>query len=563
MTAGPYPGRVDTSHRGAPPTPSADLGLVGGEVADVRAGMLRRAAVAITGDRVSAIGPDDAIAPLARRLLDVHGGIIVPGYIEPHTHIVLANPVEFAQAVLPGGTTLAVADALPFMLLARREGLAPLLERLAGLPMKLRWLIRLHPQSFTDDDEFPLEWLRGLWRLPSAAAVGEVTRWVDVLDGDPDLRAKIRAAAQDGKRIEGHAPGASYARLAALAAAGVTSCHEAITADEVTDRLRAGLFVMLRHSSIRPDLPQLSSAVTPHAADARLMLTADGPSPALIAERGYMDHVLTVAIRSGIPPLLALRMVTLNPATYFGFADMGEIAVGRRADLNVIADLSHPRPTLVIADGRVVAQDGRLLQTFPGVSWQDAMKPAHLPRLPPEALLGPGQEVPTLRLINDVITEAAPADEVPEALHLVLLHRQGRWMARARLAGLADRVGGLATTLTSGFDPVVIGRDARDMARALHRLARQGGGLVMVEDGEEIFNLGLELGVWTARAWADVVEANRRFVELMRRRGYRYGDPVVSLLFLTFDSLPWIRITARGVWDVRARKVLSPSTPLP
>src|SRR5256712_9276415 len=99
--------------------------------------------------------------------------------------------------------------------------------------MKFRWLIRLHPQSFADTGErFSLSTLRPLWRLPSAAAVGEVTRWVDVLQGDADLTAKIRAAREDGRRVEGHAAGASFERPAAPARAGFTSWHEPVTAHE-------------------------------------------------------------------------------------------------------------------------------------------------------------------------------------------------------------------------------------------------------------------------------------------------------------------------------------------
>lgn len=532
-------------------------------MADVRAGVLRRAAVAITGDRISAIGPDDAISPGARQVIDIRGQIITPGYIEPHGHVLVASPVEFAAALLRRGTTMAMVDALPLMVLARRDRLPALLEALAALPMKLRWLIRLHPQSFTAEDVFPREWLRQLWRLPSAAAVGEVTRWVDVLAGDAELQGLIRAAREDGKRVEGHAPGASYERLAALARAGFTSCHEAITAEEVTDRLRAGLWAMLRHSSIRPDLPELARAVTPDVvASGRVMLTADGPTPIFIEETGYLDHLIEVAISSGIAPMDALRMATLNPATYYGLPDAGEVAVGKRADLNIVTDLNRPTPHLVIADGQIVARDGALIRSMPDVSWREAFEPAHLPRLPAEVFNTPVSTDIAIRLINDVITEAAPAMQSSDAVQAALIDRRGRWITRSLLAGFTHRLGGLATTISSGFDIVVLGQRPKDMAQALARVADLGGGLVIVEGGQEVFTLPLELGAFTTWPWPKVIESNRRFVALMRDRGYPFSDPVFSLLFLTFDSLPWVRLTSRGVWDVRNRKILAPSTRL-
>ena len=542
-----------------------DLALTGGSIADVRAGFVRRAAVGIANRTIARIGSDDEVATPARKVIDVSGQIIVPGYIEPHGHILLANPVEFAGALLRTGTTTAIVDSLPFMLLTPPERLPELLASLSALSMKFRWLIRLQPQSFADTGErFRVDTLRALWRQPWAAAVGEVTRWVDVLDGDPDLVSKIRAAREDGKRVEGHAAGASYERLVGLAAAGFTSCHEAVTAQEVRDRLRAGLVTMLRHSSIRPDLPELITGITRDDIEAgRVMLTADGPTPAFISEHGYLDYLLAVAMRSGLAPMDALRMVTLNPTQYYGFRDVGEVAVGKRADLNVLWDLHHPTPSLVLADGAVVAKDQRLTAPLPTPSW-DQLRPSIT--APPGAfdlLAAPQEATPGLRLVNDVITEAVPPGETsPHALRVALLGRSGQWITQTKLIGFADKLGGLATTISSGFDVLVLGQNPADMADALRHLVRMGGGLVVVEGGRDVFTLPLELGAFSLRPWAEVADANRRFNALLQARGYRFADPIFTLLFLTFDSLPWIRLTSRGLWDVRHRRVLAPAHPI-
>ena len=542
-----------------------DLALTGGSIADVRAGFVRRAAVGIANRTIARIGSDDEVATPARQVIDVSGQIIVPGYIEPHGHILLANPVEFAGALLRTGTTTAIVDSLPIMLLTPPERLPELLASLSALPMKFRWLIRLQPQSFADTGErFRVDTLRALWRQPWAAAVGEVTRWVDVLDSDPDLVSKIRAAREDGKRVEGHAAGASYERLVGLAAAGFTSCHEAVTAQEVRDRLRAGLVTMLRHSSIRPDLPELITGITRDDIEAgRVMLTADGPTPAFISEHGYLDYLLAVAMRSGLAPMDALRMVTLNPTQYYGFRDVGEVAVGKRADLNVLWDLHHPTPSLVLADGAVVAKDQRLTAPLPTPSW-DQLRPSIT--VPPGAfdlLAAPLEATPGLRLVNDVITEAVPPGETsPHALRVALLGRSGQWITQTKLIGFADKLGGLATTISSGFDVLVLGQNPADMADALRRLVRMGGGLVVVEGGRDVFTLPLELGAFSLRPWAEVADANRRFNTLLHDRGYLFTDPIFTLLFLTFDSLPWIRLTSRGLWDVRHRRVLAPAHPI-
>ncbi len=540
-----------------------DLCLVGGHLADVRAGVLLRAAVAISGERISAVGPEAALATRARQVLDVSGRVLVPGYIEPHTHVVLANPGEFAGALLRRGTTTAVVDALPFQVLVPPAMLPALLERLAALPLALRWQIRLHPPAFSGEERFALEWLRTLWQLPSVVAVGEVTRWTDVYDGVSELAAKVAAARADGRRVEGHAPGASYERLAVLAARGFSSCHEAVTAEEVLDRLRAGLHVMLRHSPIRPDLPRLAAAVTPDLwTSERLMLTADGPTPAFIEDRGYMDHVLRAAIRSGIPPLVALRLATLNPAAYYGLADRGEVVPGARADLNVLSDVAEPRPEVVIAGGQVIAENGALLRPLPAFDWGDALGPLRLPRVARD-IFAPDASLPACRLLNDVITEPAAPAAAEGLLQAALVDREGRWVTRCRFEGFAERLGGLATTVNTALDLLVVGQEPTDMAAAADRVADLGGGIAVVEGGREVFVLPLEMGgIFSARPWAAVVEANRRLSALLRVRGYRFGDPIYSLMFLTFDSLPWVRLTSRGVWDVRGRRVMAPSSRL-
>src|SRR2546425_698483 len=348
---------------------SISLCLTGGHVLDVRAASVRRAAVGIGGDRIVAIGPDDQIASRSQQIVDVAGQTIVPGYIEPHGHVILANPVEFAGAVLAHGTTTAVTDSLPLMLLAR-----------------------------------------------------------------PD-------------------------RLAALARAGFTSCHEAVTAQDVRDRLRAGLVAMLRHSSIRPDLPDLLQAITrDEIAAGKVMLTADGPTPAFIADRGYLDHLLEVAIAAGVEAIDALRMVTVNPARYYGMLDAGEIAVGHRADLNVIPDLTHPTPALVVADGKVVAMHGALTGPLTPPAWRDAYEPAVIPRLPASAFAAP-EDATGMRLVSSVITEPVPAGETPAgALRVALLDRRGRGVKRTPGIRFTQRPRGGAPPINTGGGRGVLGR---------------------------------------------------------------------------------------------------------
>ncbi|HUD99265.1 MAG TPA: amidohydrolase family protein [Bryobacteraceae bacterium] len=167
--------------------------------------------------------------------------------------------------------------------------------------------------------------------------------------GDACVLEGIAHARALGKRADGHTAGASYEKLNAIAAAGISACHEAITAREVMDRLRVGLWTMLRHSSLRPDMPELARAITGMRADTgRLMLTVDGPAPGFIAQAAFIDEALRRAVAAGVAPVTAIQMATINPATYYHMdEEVGGIAPGRRADLVLLPDLEHFRPVRV------------------------------------------------------------------------------------------------------------------------------------------------------------------------------------------------------------------------
>src|SRR5207237_8087878 len=205
---------------------------------------------------------------------------------------------------------------------------------------------------------------------PRALAVGEVTRWPDAWRGDAELLRRLGLA--HGARVEGHTAGASGEKIPAIAAAGFTSDHEPITAQEVLDRARQGIAVMLRDSSLRPDLVGLLAALkTAPALASRLMLTSDGSMPAFLRTHGFIDHLIRVALDRGVAPIDAYRMATLNPATYYGLdADLGGIAPGRYADLCVLDDLAEPRPSTVIARGKVVATGGLLVGRVAEPPWR-------------------------------------------------------------------------------------------------------------------------------------------------------------------------------------------------
>ncbi len=563
----------------------ADVYLESATVLNVYSGELYPANVAFTAGRIAYVGPNRGMVGPETQVLAFPGKILAPGYIDPHTHITgMATPVEFAREVLRTGTTTLVADAMQLVLQTPPDRIAPLLETLAAMPVRLLWAVRLHGASHLPDEAmFSLERVQALLDLDVVRTVGEVTRWPAVYYGDDDLLRKIAAALAAGRRIDGHAPGASYDRLSALAAAGWSSDHEAITAAEITNRLRAGMYTMLRHSSLRPDLPALAEALTPERArSGRLMLTADGPEAVTIAREGYLDNVIRRAIAAGIEPVLAYQMATLAPAAYVGLdEDLGGIAPGRRANLVVLDDLREPRPSTVFADGRIAAQDGVCTAPFPEIAWSDFMPRRFAPDWEPAPDLfempapGNGDTVafPAIVLENSVITRRVDVPmpvrggrlDVPSTVvRLALIDPRGRWIVRGALGNFVHRLGGLASTFNVTAHLTVLGQHPGDMARAARRVLELGGGIVAVEDGRTVLELPLPIGgIMAADRLQVIAERAAALYAFLRDRGYPHTDPHYTLLFLPLDSLPDLRITYRGVWDVRRGRVLVPRSDLP
>ena len=403
---------------------------------------------------------------------------------------------------------------------------------------------------------------------PWTVAVGEVTRWPDAHGGSKELLRRLEIAAERTLRVEGHTAGASAEKIPALAAAGFTSDHEPITAGEALDRARQGIAVMLRDSSLRPDLSGLLDALKAAPALAsRVMLTNDGAMPSFVVEHGFVDHLLRLALDRGVPPIDAYRMVTLNPATYFRRdGDLGGIAPGRYADVCVLSDLAEPRPEMVIARGRLAAEGGRLLARVPEVAWARAFT-SRTARLDVgwratarDFELPPRERYPVLRLVSAVITRREDRPLAPGDLHAALVDRAGRWIAPGVVSGLAERVDGLATTLSTDFNILVLGRTPAAMARAVNRLLDLRGGIVLVDGDEIAYELALPIGGIMGRgSFADAAVAERGLRDALAARGHPYHDPLFTLLFLSADFLPAIRLTPRGVWDVRTSRILLPA----
>jgi adenine deaminase len=540
------------------------LAVTGGTVADVYSGTWARANVEIDGGRIVYVGPREPPDHAAR--ISARGKVVAPGYIEPHTHPwCLYSPASLLESAVPDGTTTLVYDNLFFFLAHGVAGLRRIVDAMRAAPAHIRWVARLAPQSAMPDEaeRFATEIVAPLLSWPEVVASGEITSWARVARGDPRLAAGIRAAKAARRRVEGHNAGASYARLAELSAAGISADHEGIDGADALNRLRLGMWTMLRQSSLRPDLERMLRELGDVVRTSRrLMLTTDGATPSFYAERGMIGGALRVAVECGVDPMRALQMATIDPATFLGLdEELGGLAPGRRATLLMLPEIGEWRPELVLVDGRVVAQDGRLTTALPEVPWAEL--PGH-PLASPRQFADPAIYAPlagpVMRYESAVINRRGDAVDAlaPGQVRAALVARDGSRVTNGVVEGLVD-VDGFATTATTSLELLVLGRDPAAMARAAARVAQLGGGFAFAGG----WSAALEIdGLITAGRFDKAVTLEKHLSHEMAAHGYRFHDPLYSLLFASGDFLPEVRLTPRGLVEVKSGAVLEPARPL-
>jgi adenine deaminase len=570
---------VEVGLGAAPP----DLLVTGAEVVNVYTGEIVRWDVAVADGRVAAVGPDlaDTAGPQTERL-DARGKVLVPGFFDAHTHLdtFVAVP-ELLREAIPRGLTAVVTEMAQLSSALGAAGARWFLETLGAQPIHAYAtapvITYLSARGAGGEPLIDEEAMTALLEDPLVLGLGEVY-WHRLLPEPDRLLPLMERARALGKTVEGHGAGARGPRLVACAGAGLDSCHEPITASEALERLRLGMRVQIREGSVRRDLEAVLALRHTGASLRRVTLASDGIWPRDLLERGYMDGIVQRAIDLGLPPVTAYQMASLHGAEHFGLdRELGGIAPGRWADLLVLPDLRTVRPELVLARGRVVARDGRCLVPCPEAplptSVYDGPRPGpldpaslHLPAPGAQA------EVRVIRIAGDIVTAetaaalpvrdgAVRADPASDLLLAVVVDRRG---GRARGFGIVQgfglREGAVASTLSfDTADLVLVGATHEALAAAGRRAVELRGGFVVV-DGRGAVRAELSLPIGGVAAAAPVPAVARALDDVevaLRELGCGLPRPLLALQTLTFTAIPALRLTTRGLLDVKSRQHVS------
>lgn len=544
----------------------ADLLLKNARVVQVYTGDVEETDVAVAGPWIVGLGRSYA----ARETVDLKGRFLAPGFIDAHLHVesALVPPREFARAVVPRGVTAVVIDPHEIANVRGLAGIRFMLHDAAGVPLDM---FSMAPSCVPASDlstagsVLGVDELAGLLAEPGVLGLGEVMNFPGVVRADGDVLAKIRAAA--GRVVDGHAPGLSGPLLNAYIAAGIDSDHECAAATEAREKLRRGMWIYLREGTSARNLADLLPLVTA-TTERRFCFCTDDRDLEDLASEGSIDHVIRRAVASGADPLLAIRMATLNPAERFGLADRGAVAPNRRADLVVFRDLAQPRPEMVYKDGKLVALDGRPL-------WPrgdgDADETANTVRIDWSNLdfsipLGgrlirvigvvPGQVFTEHLLLETSAAQgravADPARDLAKIAVVERHHASGR-VGLGFVRGLGLKRGAIASTVAHDHHNLVVaGVDDCSMMTAARAVAAAGGGLAAAEGENLLALLPLPIaGLMSAEPLERVLSRNRALLASVRELGSTLHEPFHALGFLGLEVIPALKITDRGLVDVK------------
>jgi len=541
------------------------------QLVNVLSGEIYPAEIAIAGSVIVGVGSGYE----AHEVIDIDGRFVLPGFIDAHVHVesAMVPPREFARAVVPRGVTTVVTDPHEIANVLGLAGIRFMLDDAQDAPLTMyvnasSCVPATHME--TAGAELTAEDLAALATNSNVLGLAEVMNFPGVVHGDEGVLAKLRVF--EGRVVDGHAPGLSGQLLNAYVAAGIGSDHECTTVEEAREKLRLGMTVFLREATNARNLETLLPLVTAET-ERHLCLATDDRQPADLLQDGSIDHLVRMTIAGGVPPITAIRMATLNPATYFRLHDRGAIAPGRRADLVVVSDLLAPYAERVFVGGREVARDGRpLWQAGAGsheavlntvrVRWErvDLSIPAAAGKVRVIGVVPEQIVTRHLEMEPKIDGGFAVADPSRDLLKMAVIERHGRagHIGLGFVHGMGLARGAIASTVAHDHhNLVVIGADDQSMLAAAQAVAGTGGGQAVAVGHELQALLALPLaGLMSDFPIESVRDRMGNLIDAARRLGTRLHDPFMAMSFLALEVIPSLKLTDRGLVDVERFEIV-------
>ena len=556
--------------RGAQP---ADLILANASVVNTFTGEVTAGNVAICGDRIAGVGDYHE----AKQTVNVSGKYLCPGFIDGHVHLEssMLDVGQYAQAVVPRGTSAIVTDLHEIANVRGLEGMRYVLDCARRLPLDLFLMApSCVPATHleTSGANIRPEDIRQVLRWKETIGLGEVMNFPGVINGDATALRKI--ALSRSRIIDGHAPGVRGKGLSAYIAAGIGSDHESIALEEAREKLQKGMFVMIREGSSEKNLEALLPLVT-NKTYKRCLFVVDDRSAYDLLHDGDIDAVVRKAIKLGLEPVRAIQMATINAAEYFSLDGLGAIAPGYFANILVLDDLDNLSANTVFYRGREVAREGKPLFPLPQVDNNTVTGTVNIKQITLEKLSLPATsaELPVIEVVpGQIVTRkryikvrTADGQVIPDTeqdiLKLVVAERHQATgnVGLGMVTGFGLKKGALASSVAhDSHNIIAVGTNDEDILAAIQEIERLQGGLTAVTDRQVMTSLSLPIaGLLSNEPLEAVVAQLDKLEQKASELGVRLPSPFATLSFLALPVIPELKLTDRGLVDVTEFRLIN------
>lgn len=555
----------------------ADLVIKNGRIVNVFSGEIMEGDIAIKNGYIAGIGDFSE----AEQIMDAAGEFIVPGFIDAHVHVesAMITPAEFARVLLPNGVTTIVTDPHEIANVAGEKGIEFMLEDAKGAPLDMFVML---PSSVPategehNGETLHAKKLHPLYKHEKVIGLAEVMDFPSVAKGNSDILTKIIDAKKEGGRIDGHGAGLTSADLNNYLAVGIRTDHESTNAKEAVDRLRAGMFVMLREGTVGRDLLQTISAVSEKNSHRFCFCTDDKLINDLITE-GSINYNIRLAIENNIDPITAIQMATINAANCHNLPYLGAVAAGYQADIVFLKDLQTIEISKVLKNGQVVVENGarneaafekQHSETFisPKIQHHLSKQDLELPLTNDTCyVIGMKQNnLFTEKLMEQVNVENGkfvPSIE-KDLLKMAVVerHHNTGCVGVGIVKGFGLKEGAIATTVAhDSHNIVAVGVSDEAMEKAINYVTEMGGGIAVVDGtGKVLHDLALPVAGLLSNKPYEEVERDlagllKAFNQISNAKGF---DPFLTLSFLTLPVIPELKLTDQGLFDFATFQII-------
>jgi len=563
---------------------AADLVLENCSLVNVYTGeILPETQVAISKDRIAYVGEDASHTKGKKTVvINLEKKFITPGFADSHIHIdQFFSPAEFVKKSLLCGVTSLFADSVDIVSTCGFSGFKEFVKMTSGLPARFFHVVPggtpvdrkfSHVKSLSPTEE------KSALRMPGVLGLGEVFSWTKVTKRDSKTMKTLSTMLENNCVINGHTAGMSGKKLNAYVSSGILSCHEPINFEQVIERLRLGMWIMIREGSIRRDIKDIIPLVLANKTNKdRLMFCSDGLDPIDITKFGHIDHCIREAVKLGLNLTDAISMASKNCFDYYNMGmDLGGIAPGKLADILVFDDLVKLKPKKIFVGGMLVLSNGTIvskIKKHPVPKWMT--KTVKLNKFTEDNFSIKSHsdlvDVNVIDMKTEIITKKGHETLSVKDENVIPSYDKDVWKVAAFdrtfgstkhavgfLKNFGPRIGAFASTWSfHENNMIVIGSNEKDMAIAANSLLRTQGGMVVVYKGKILSSMPLQMaGIMSTDSFEKTSKNFSDINNMLLDSGCKFKKPHLIPLFLPFLALPEIRILHQGIIDVKSRSFL-------